>query len=211
MLDLAHRKELYFSVDVETDGPIPGEFSMLSFGAVAYDVDVAIGAAPRRIDTHTSNLQLLPNAKADPKTMEFWKKHPAAYEKSRTNLVSPLAAMTDFTTWVNSLCHEYEASAVMVGFPVAFDYMFLNWYLHKFLRASVFSHNALDIKTVAAILLRRPFKATTLGCIPTHWFNSVPHTHVALEDALAQGELFCTVWQAARQIAQEAYERRSPP
>src|SRR5689334_5075808 len=29
------RKDVYFSADVETDGPIPGEYSMLSFAFVA--------------------------------------------------------------------------------------------------------------------------------------------------------------------------------
>lgn len=31
-------KEIYFSIDVETDGPIPGPHSMLSLGAAAFDI-----------------------------------------------------------------------------------------------------------------------------------------------------------------------------
>jgi len=32
-------KEIYISTDVETDGPIPGPNSMLSFGSAAFEVD----------------------------------------------------------------------------------------------------------------------------------------------------------------------------
>ena len=32
-------KEIYISTDVETDGPIPGPHSMLSFGSAAYTAD----------------------------------------------------------------------------------------------------------------------------------------------------------------------------
>ena len=32
-------EEVYFSTDVETDGPIPGPHSMLSFGSAAYTAD----------------------------------------------------------------------------------------------------------------------------------------------------------------------------
>jgi hypothetical protein len=35
---LAGRAEIYFSVDVEADGPIPGPYSMVSFGAAVAGV-----------------------------------------------------------------------------------------------------------------------------------------------------------------------------
>ena len=31
--------DIYVSVDIEADGPIPGDFSMLSLGAVAFNDD----------------------------------------------------------------------------------------------------------------------------------------------------------------------------
>jgi len=30
------KKEIYVSIDIEADGPIPGPYSMLSIGAVAF-------------------------------------------------------------------------------------------------------------------------------------------------------------------------------
>lgn len=56
--------ESYISIDVEADGPIPGDYSMLSFGAVHYDYDGLEKAF------FYANLDLLPNAKQHPNTME---------------------------------------------------------------------------------------------------------------------------------------------
>ena len=57
-------KEIYVSTDVETDGPIPGMNSMLSFGSAAYLEDKTL------VSTFTANLETMPDAKGDPKTME---------------------------------------------------------------------------------------------------------------------------------------------
>ena len=56
-------EECYVSVDVETDGPIPGVHSMLSLGAAAFDAEWS----PR--GTWSANLEPLPEAAEDPRTM----------------------------------------------------------------------------------------------------------------------------------------------
>ena len=58
--------EIYVSTDVETDGPIPGVNSMLSLGSAAYMHDKTL------ISTFSANLETLPDAIADPKTMAWW-------------------------------------------------------------------------------------------------------------------------------------------
>src|SRR5215831_10777388 len=55
--------EVYVSTDVETDGPIPGPHSMLSFASAAYLPDKSL------VGTFTANLEPLPGAQADPGTM----------------------------------------------------------------------------------------------------------------------------------------------
>ena len=59
-------KEIYVSTDVETDGPIPGPHSMLSFGSAAYLADKTL------VSTFAVNLETLPGASGDPKTMAWW-------------------------------------------------------------------------------------------------------------------------------------------
>ena len=48
--------ETYISTDIEADGPIPGEYSMLSFGSVALNKNKQV------LGTFEANLELLPNA-----------------------------------------------------------------------------------------------------------------------------------------------------
>jgi hypothetical protein len=79
--------EIYVSTDVESDGPIPGIYSMLSFGSAAYS------AGKQLLGTFSANLELLPGASAHPKTMEWWQSEPAAWAACRANLQPPEVAM----------------------------------------------------------------------------------------------------------------------
>ena len=82
---------------------------------------------------------------------------------------------------------------VFVGYPAAYDFMFVYWYLIRFAGRSPFSYSALDIKSYAAALLGTPFRETSKRSFPARWFDPVPHTHVALDDAFEQGRLFCNM------------------
>jgi hypothetical protein len=57
--------EIYVSTDVETDGPIPGPHSMLSFASAAYTADKQL------LSTLSANLELLPDAVGHPETMRW--------------------------------------------------------------------------------------------------------------------------------------------
>lgn len=106
--------EIYVSTDVEVDGPIPGSYSMLSFGSAA------------------------------------------------------------------------------------FDFMFIYWYLIQFAGRSPFSFSALDIKTMAMVILGKDYRRCTKRNMPQRWFDDLPHTHVALDDAIEQGRLFCNMLAECR-------------
>ena len=58
--------ELYLSTDVETEGPIPGPHSMLSFATVAFD------ASGVELGSFTRNLETLPGASGRLSTMAWW-------------------------------------------------------------------------------------------------------------------------------------------
>ena len=62
-----------------------------------------------------------------------------------------------------------------------------------FAGGSPFSHSALDMKTFAMALLKCDYRDATKRNMPRRWFGSRPHTHVALDDAIEQGELFCAM------------------
>jgi len=175
--------EIYVSTDVEADGPIPGPNSMLSFGSAAYRADKTL------VGTFTANLETLPGAVSAPDTMAWWQTQPDAWIKCRENLVPPQTAMRNYLAWLKQL----PGNPVFVAYPAAYDFLFVYWYLIEFTGESPFSHSALDIKTYAMALLRRGYRDSTKSNMPKRWFDELPHTHRALDDAIEQGALFCNM------------------
>ena len=185
------RREVYVSTDVEADGPIPGPHSMLSFASAVFDDDGAVLA------TWTANLELLDGAHGHPTTMEWWRSQPEAWAACRTELRAPAEAMIAYADWLDAL----PGRPVFVAYPAGFDFTFVYWYLMRFAGRSPFSHSALDVKSYAAALLGSRFRETSKRMLPTRWLSERPHTHVALDDALEQGEMFVKMLREARATA----------
>ena len=175
--------EIYVSTDVETDGPIPGPHSMLSLGSAAYT------AEKKLISTFSANLETLEGASAHPKTAEWWATQPEAWATCRKNLEPPSEGMNRYVVWMKSL----SGRPVFVAYPAGFDFLFVYWYLIRFAGESPFSHSALDMKSFAMALLRTEYRKSTKRNMPKRWFDKFPHTHVALDDAIEQGALFCNM------------------
>lgn len=180
--------EIYVSVDVEVDGPIPGPHSMLSFGCAAYLPTKTL------VGTFAANLELLPDSAGHPDTTAWWATQPEAWAACRHDPQPPAQAMLACVDWIESL----PGKPVFVGYPVAFDFMFFYWYLIRFVGRSPFSFAALDIKTMAMTMLKSEYRRSTKGNMPPRWFDPLPHTHVALDDAIAQGALFCNMLAESR-------------
>ncbi len=177
------RRELYVSTDVEADGPIPGPHSMLSFGSAVYTADKEL------IATFSANLELLPGASGDPDTMKWWGSQPEAWAACRGDLRDPAEALPAYATWIEAL----PGKPVFVAYPAGFDFTFVYWYLYRFAGRCPFSHAALDVKTLAMAALGTRFHETSKRAFPRRWFDPLPHTHVALDDAIEQGAMFCNI------------------
>lgn len=184
--------ELYISTDIETDGPIPGPFSMLSFASAAFVVERNPETATlekRLVDSFSANLNTLPNASTDPNTMEFWEKYPEAWAFATENPQDPANVMPKYCEWLKAL----EGKPIFVAYPLGFDFTFIYWYLHKFASESPFLHHGLDMRSYAMGQLKRSYAKSGKQSMPQHWFDDLPHTHKALDDAIAQGALFCNM------------------
>lgn len=176
-------REIYVSTDIEADGPIPGEYSMLSFGSAAFSLDKKI------ISTFSVNLETLPDAKQDPPTMQWWRRHNRAWNLCRKDLQKPKEAMAAYSKWLKSLGQK----PVFVAYPASFDFTFIYWYLIKFTGESPFTYLAFDIKTFACAMIKKPFYSITKSKMPKRWFDKNKKSHVALDDAIEQGLLFCNM------------------
>lgn len=186
---MSRHEELYVSTDIETDGPTPGLNSMLSLGSAVYD------ARKRLIGTFSANLQTLPEAAPHPVTQKWWTGQPEAWRLCREDTESPPVVMERYRDWVERL----PGRPVFVGYPVTFDFSFVNYYLMRFSGANPFGFAALDIKTYAMAVLGGEFRGTVKREMPAHWFDDLPHTHVALDDAIEQGALFCNLLHERRE------------
>ncbi len=188
------RREVYVSVDIEADGPIPGPYSMLSLGAAAFAID---WSGPPRVSaagTWSANLETLEGAAGHPETMKWWGSQPEAWAACRADLQPVAPAMAAFAAWLGGL----PGRPVFVAYPAGFDFTFVYWYLVRFTGGSPFAHAALDMKTMAMTLLGTTFRDTTKRTFPARWRGVGRHTHVALDDAIEQGEIFCGMLLEAR-------------
>lgn len=175
--------EVYVSTDVESDGPIPGLHSMLSFASAAYLADKTL------VGTFSANLEFLPGASGDAKTMEFWAEYPDEWVECRRDVQSPEAAINKYVNWLKSLPGE----PVFAAYPLGFDFSFIYWYLMRFAGDNPFSRRGIDIRTYAMAVLKRDYNECSKEHMPSEWFEYVPRKHVALDDAISQGLLFCNM------------------
>jgi hypothetical protein len=175
--------EIYVSTDVETDGPIPGPHSLLSFASAAYTADKVL------LGTFAANLCPLPGASGHPETMAWWRTQPEAWAAATADPRDPAEALPAYAAWLKGL----PGRPVFVAYPAGFDFLFVYWYLIRFAGESPFSFSALDVKTYAMALLHTEYRQATKRNMPRHWFDPLPHTHQALDDAVEQGALFCNM------------------
>ena len=100
--------------------------------------------------------------------------------------------MRRYVAWLKAL----PGRPVFVGYPAAFDFPFVLWYLERYADENPFGYAVIDIKTYAMALLKTGYRDSTKRRMPKDWFDDLPHTHVALDDAVEQGALFCNMLRA---------------
>ena len=184
------RPSRYISLDIEADGPIPGPYSMLSFGAAVagtQDADGFTAADPQR---QTFYRELRPISE------EFVPEALAVSGLDRERLKSegaePAVALGEFSDWVREV--SAGAQPVMCGYPASYDWKFLYWYLIRFTGASPFGHSGcLDMKTLYATKAGLPLRAVAKGTMPRQLLSRRRHTHHALDDAIEQAELLANL------------------
>jgi hypothetical protein len=183
--------DVYFSADVETDGPIPGEFSMLSFALVyagCYD-----GTKFERPSSYTTAFETT----LRPISQSFQQEALDVNGLDRDRLVlegkDPLVAMAEAADWVEQ--NAQGGTPVLVAYPVSFDWTWLYWYFIRFLRRSPFNHSrCFDLRTAIAVRGGRPVSAAGHRHLPVALQSSRPHTHRALDDAIEQADMLAKLF-----------------
>lgn len=188
--------DVYFSVDVETDGPIPGPFSLLSFAIVP-----AGSMSAGRFCRPSADPAWF-YAELQPISDDFEPEAMAVNGLDRARLVregqGPSEAMSRAKDWITT--HSGEGTPVLVAYPLSFDWSWLHWYFVRFTGSSPFKHSrAFDIKTAIAVRGRRRISESGHKHLPDALKSALPHTHNALDDARSQADIFAKLmeWDGA--------------
>ena len=157
----------YVIVDVESDGPIPAEFSIVCFGAVVFDdrLDRTFYGRTRPISD-----RFVPGALA---VSGFSREQHLAFE-------DPKAVMENFAEWLEP---HSKGGPVFVSDNLAFDWQFMNYYFHRFLGRNPFGFSGRRIGDLYAGLVKDASKAT-------EWkkYRVTEHTHNPVDDARGNAE-----------------------
>lgn len=183
-MNLLSTKETFFSIDIETDGPVPLKNSILSIAIVAFD------GSGTEVDSWEVNLKSVEGGVRDSKTMtEFWDKNPEAWAYCNSDQEEVAPSMERMIKWVNQT--GGDTKKVAVCFPSGFDFTWIYVYLMKFCEFSPFSFSSVDMKTYVSAVLKKPYRSCGKNNWPARWFDKrLLHTHKAVDDAREQGLSF---------------------
>lgn len=160
---------------MESSGPIPGEFSLLSLGACV--------VGNTKTDFYTE---------LKPLNDHFIKQ---ALEVNRLSLnelkvkgEKPGDAMGRFDGWITEVSGTNRP--VFVAFNATFDWSFTHWYFIKFLGRDPFGISGLDIKAYFMGKHSTLWSETVKKKVRLLYPSKTIHTHNALDDAIEQAEIF---------------------
>ncbi|HIK03653.1 MAG TPA: 3'-5' exoribonuclease [Trichormus sp. M33_DOE_039] len=155
----------YVMVDVETDGPIPGDYSMISIGAVIVDI---------KLDkTFYGKLQpishlYIPEAL---KISGFTREETEAFDE-------PQKVMLAFEQWIQE---NSQGKPIFISDNNGFDWMFVCWYFQHFLQRNIFGYSSYNLGSLYKGLVKDTF--TNFKHL-----RKTEHTHNPVDDALGNAE-----------------------
>ena len=152
-------------VDVESDGPIPGDYSMICFGAVIVEPELN-----RKFYGKLKPISdaFIPEALA---VSGFTREQCMAFD-------DPKLVMEQFHAWLQSNC---RGRTLFVSDNNGFDWQFINWYFHHFIRANPFGFSSTNLGSLYKGMQKDTF------CTFKH-LRKTKHTHNPVDDARGNAE-----------------------
>lgn len=152
-------------VDVESDGPSPGHYSMVSFGAVV--VDRAL-ATTFKGEVRPVSDRWLPEALAVS----------GVTREEHLGYPEPAGVMAEFAEWVVA---SSKGRPVFCSDNVAFDWMFVNWYFYETIGHNPFGWSGRRIGDLYCGMVKD-------GYAGWKHLRRTPHTHDPVDDAKGNAE-----------------------
>lgn len=164
------------SVDIEAAGSIPSQYALLSIGASTLTQPQQTFYVELKPDKENFEAQAL-------------QVHGLDIEQLKVNGLSPQVAMRRFADWLKDTIPPGE-KPIMLAFNAPFDWMFIHDYFIRYLGSNPFGHSAIDIKAVYLGATGKSWQETSGVYLHTRYHDGSKLTHNALEDAVAQAEIF---------------------
>ena len=155
----------YIMVDIEADGPIPGDYSMVALGAIVVE--------PALARTFYGKLRpiaekWLPEALA---VSGFGREETLAFD-------DPAAVMRQFADWIREVTRGQPR---FISDNNGFDCQFVNWYFHHFLGANPFGFSSTNLGSLYKGLVKDMH-------LNFKHLRKTRHTHNPVDDARGNAE-----------------------
>lgn len=162
----------YIIVDVETDGPIPSDYSMISLGAVIVDeaLDRTFYSQFKPISDNWIPEALAISGHSREETLGF---------------DDPKTVMQNFHDWI---AENSKGRPVFISDNNGFDWMFVCWYFHHFLGHNPFGYSSRRLADLYCGLQKDAF---------AKWkhLRKTTHTHHPVDDARGNAEVLLMMKQ----------------
>ena len=162
----------YISVDVEADGAIPSDYSMISLGAVVVDstLDKTFYGQLRPISDNYNPQALAVSGFTREQTLEF---------------DDPKLVMINFREWLREVVPQ-GSKPIFISDNNGFDWMFVCWYFHHFLGENPFGFSSQNLGSLYKGFvkdMRKNFKH----------LRKTKHTHNPVDDAKGNAEALLAI------------------
>lgn len=155
----------YFMVDVEADGPIPGDYSMISFGAVL--------VKPGLEKTFYGKLELV-----SPRWVTEALAVSGFSREETERFPPPREVMESFDRWIRE---HSRGQPMFISDNNGFDWQFINYYFHHFLEKNPFGFSSTNPGSLYKGCVRDAFKSFK-------HLRETGHTHHPVDDAIGNAE-----------------------
>lgn len=155
----------YIMVDVEADGPIPGDYSMISFGAIVVEASLSqtFYGQLRPISEQWVPEALAVSGFSREQTLEFGE---------------PAEVMQRFAGW---LAEHSDGQPLFISDNNGFDWQFINWYFHHFTGGNPFGFSSTNLGSLYKGLVKDPHRSFK-------HLRDTKHTHHPVDDARGNAE-----------------------
>jgi hypothetical protein len=155
----------YVMVDVESDGPIPGDYSMVCFGAVIVEPGLSKTFYGR---CKPISDRWLPEALAI-----------SGFSRQETlTFADPRDTMLRFEKWLGD---QGKKRLIFISDNNGYDWSFINWYFHHYLGSNPFGFSSQNLNSLYKGLTKNEFASFK-------HLRTTEHTHHPVDDAKGNAE-----------------------